>query len=180
MRHMHWTDRIETVVAQALTQLLQLSSTGADSSFKPPPYIAVHARHGDFKDHCSPETPLSKCFTPLADIADSVERVRTRLRDTQDITIHEHHVLVTSDETSEEWWNGVAGYGWTRVDHSPEGLDTARKHGRWYEVFVDAAIVGKAKGMVGTEGSTMSSIGMRRVQDWEEGLGEVVKLPGFR
>jgi hypothetical protein len=177
MRHLHWTDQIERLADETLAHLFGVPPS---SEWVTPPYISIHARHGDFKSHCDAATPLNKCFPPLSDIADAIARVRNQLREARGVEIDETHVVVTSDEENEEWWTEVTERGWIRVDHSAKGLNTARKYGKWYEVFIDAAIMGKATGFVGTHGSTMSSVALRRVQDWQDGFGELIKLPGFR
>ncbi len=39
------------------------------------------------------------------------------------------HVIMTSDETNEAWWDEVASYGWKRIDHA--GQRTAERYSRW-------------------------------------------------
>ena len=43
-----------------------------------------------------------------------------------------------------------------------------------HEVFVDAVIQSGGVGFLGTRGSTMSLLAMRRTVDWQGGLGKLV------
>jgi hypothetical protein len=88
------------------------------------------------------------------------------------ISIPPHHVLVTSDETSAEWWAEVSALGWRRTDHVAER--TEERYGKWYVPLVDAVAQSLAIGFVGTDGSTMSLVAKRRVEDWSGGVGELV------
>lgn len=38
------------------------------------------------------------------------------------------HVIMTSDERDEKWWDEVAELGWYIVNHS----ETVKHYGRWY------------------------------------------------
>jgi len=38
------------------------------------------------------------------------------------------HVIMTSDERDEAWWDLVKAQGWYRIDHS----STAEQYGRWF------------------------------------------------
>jgi len=37
------------------------------------------------------------------------------------------YVIVTSDESDEQWWDDVAAQGWSQVDHSM----TEELYGKW-------------------------------------------------
>lgn len=45
------------------------------------------------------------------------------------IEIPDTHVIMTSDEKDEAWWEEVKGMGWVRVDH--DALNTVDQYGRW-------------------------------------------------
>lgn len=171
---MHWTSKIDTITTEALSHLL-----GLDSHAKTiPPYIAIHARHGDFQNQCPTGTSPEDCFPPFSGIEDAVERVRTALKEQKGIDVDPLNVLVASDEKSEIWWGEVKERGWRRIDHSSGALETGSKYGKWYEVFIDAAVMSKAKGFVGTISSTFSELAARRVQDWEGGVAVMVHRRG--
>jgi hypothetical protein len=44
-----------------------------------------------------------------------------------------------------------------------------------YPVFIDAVVQGGAHGFLGTQGSTMSLLAVRRVEDWQGGIGRMVQ-----
>jgi hypothetical protein len=200
LTHLHWTPHVEQVRDQALASILgipyapTISTPSTTEPFVVPPYIAIHIRHGDFKSHCPPNVPVSECFAPLSVYAKAVEEVREDLRRKSGIAdegldvdvdvnvdVDRMPVLVASDEQAPEFWEEVRKMGWKRIDHGAgaEGLDTAAKHGRWYEVLVDAAIMAGANGFVGTHDSTMSLFALRRVREWRGGVGRMVKNEKF-
>ena len=45
------------------------------------------------------------------------------------IDIPMKHVIMTSDETDEGWWDEVGSYGWKRIDH--DGQRTVERYSRW-------------------------------------------------
>jgi hypothetical protein len=134
-----------------------------------PQFISVHVRHGDFGEWCIGDDK-TKCYAPLRTWEKHAEEVRVELR--QRGVRGALPVIVTSDETSETWWADVAAKGWHRVDHG--ALRTAERFGRWYPVFLDAAIQSSGTGFLGTMKSTMSLLAKRRVEDWQNGVGRMV------
>ena len=93
-------------------------------------FIAVHVRHTDFKGWCAKDLPLTECFAPLDAYARRVQEVESELRAKwrengingspyEEMPIR---VLVTSDDTSNEFWDTVRKQGshWTWVDHDQE------------------------------------------------------------
>lgn len=85
-------------------------------------------------------------------------------------------VIVTSDETSQEFWDEVAKLGWLHINHTAEG--TVDKYGLWYEVILDAYFQSAGVGVVGTVQSTMSLLAERRVEDWSGGVAREVNWGG--
>lgn len=55
--------------------------------------------------------------------------VQDEIRTTKGIDVPNSHVLMTSDERDEAWWDDVKAMGWARVDHN--AMNTAQEHGRW-------------------------------------------------
>lgn len=99
------------------------------------------------------------------------------------------HVVMTSDERDEAWWDLVKAQGWYRIDHS----NTVAQYSRWYlisfffplvsklirwlsryPVIIDAVVQSKGMGFVGTDRSTFSIISRRRVEDWQRGATRTV------
>lgn len=135
-----------------------------------PPYISIHARHGDFRDQCR-GIPLDQCFASLSIIARRVSEVQEELRTQKGIEVTQ--VIMTSDEPDPEWWSEVRALGWTWVDYATER--TEEIYGKWHPVFIDAIIQSNGAGFVGTRGSTMSSLALRRVQSWHNGPTRIVQ-----
>ncbi|KAH8099351.1 hypothetical protein BXZ70DRAFT_894911 [Cristinia sonorae] len=168
-KYLYWSDVVEQTATSYVRKLLGVS----DLDEKTPPYITVHARHGDFKGWCWEAEKPEDCFAPLPVIARRVKEVQEEIRTRKGIDIPDAHVIMTSDEKDEAWWAEVKAMGWIRVDH--DALDTVQQHGRWYPVILDAAIQSNGLGFVGTDRSTFSILSMRRVKDWHDGAVRMVK-----
>lgn len=162
--HMHWTERIE-----AIGDLYLRSAFGLEADQPIPPYITIHMRHGDFSNWCN-GNPVEECFAPIPVIARRVREIQEELA-AKYPGMNAKHVIMTSDERDEEWWQLVAAQGWYRLDHS----NTGAEYGRWYPVIIDAVIQSKGMGFVGTALSTFSTLARRRVEDWQRGVTRTVK-----
>lgn len=121
-------------------------------------------------------------------IARRVNEVKQELMERKGISID--HVIMTSDERDNSWWEGVAEQGWVGIDHSR----TVDLYGEWfvsfilnvavltnsnelhrYPVLIDAVIQSNGVGFVGTDRSTMSMMARRRVESWHDGVVRTVK-----
>ncbi|KAG9006312.1 hypothetical protein FRB93_008801 [Tulasnella sp. JGI-2019a] len=198
-KHLKFSERVQWVTEASLRRIWSLTE---DEAF--PRFIAIHIRRGDFQGHCGGQS-LKTCFAPLSIVAEHVDRVRQQL-----ITRSSpwagasafRHVLVTSDEQDPLFWAEVRGLGWsafgwteandsdwspTMFDFRPELLGSRDKwdHKRivpdsWWPALVDAASQSMASGFVGTADSTMSLLAMRRVREWNSGVGVMVPFgPGM-
>ena len=56
-----------------------------------------------------------------------IAEVQQELRERKGINVT--HVIMTSDEQDERWWDGVKGMGWLRIDHEKE--NTVADYGEW-------------------------------------------------
>ena len=155
-------------------------------------YITIHMRHGDFGNWCN-GTPVEDCFASIPVIARRVREVQEELS-IKYPGMNVKHVVMTSDERDEAWWDLVKAQGWYRLDHS----STATLYGRWfvlpfltlpssrtspatsrYPVIIDAVVQSGGMGFVGTHLSTFSVLAQRRVEDWQRGVTRTVKW-GFK
>ncbi|KAG8903144.1 hypothetical protein FRC00_000297 [Tulasnella sp. 408] len=137
-----------------------------------PKFISMHIRHGDFKEYCG-DAPKEHCLAPVSAIAEAVDQVRASLKSQLGASVSTGHVLVTSDEQDPAWWAQIDERGWVHVDHKAER--TIEKHGRWFPTFIDGMHQSMGIGFVGTGGSTMSLVALKRVVDWNGGLGVMVR-----
>ncbi|KAG8860287.1 hypothetical protein FRB96_003936 [Tulasnella sp. 330] len=144
-------------------------------------------------------TANRECFAPLSEFAKKIEQIRQDLRngtsstnlwrrqqnetstqteDSDKPTDSDEKaellpIIVTSDEKNQTWYTSdVAGMGWYYVDHHKE--DTANKLGKWWPALIDAAVLSRARGMVGVRRSTMSLVAALRVRDWNNGPTRLV------
>ncbi|OCH88822.1 hypothetical protein OBBRIDRAFT_836268 [Obba rivulosa] len=168
LRHFHWTSDLEQLGKTYLRRTFQLLD---DAPI--PPFIAIHARRGDFANWCG-EASRDTCFPPLSTFNHCVDEIRAELLGTRGIASDTPiPVVLTSDERDETWWGAVAEVGWLRVDHARER--TVERYGAFYPVVLDAVVQSFATGFVGTERSTFSTLARRRVTDWNRGVVRMAK-----
>ncbi|KAG8874341.1 hypothetical protein FRB97_005966 [Tulasnella sp. 331] len=199
-RHLKFSDRVLRVTEAALRRLWNLRE---DEPI--PKFIAVHDRRTDFKGHCD-DAPTETCFPPPSIIARYVDQVRKQLIDRSPHNTSAsvstsgtyEKVLIMSDETDSKFWDEVRGrgwwtFGWERNEWSPLELEMERVTSeeeiwghrriipkRWWPTLVDAACQSLATGFVGSEYSTMSLLAIRRVREWNGGVGVIVPFgPGM-
>lgn len=79
-----------------------------------------------------------------------------------------------SDEVSPDFWEEVRNEGWFHINHTTER--TLEKLGEWYPPLIDIVTQSYALGFVGTEDSTFSLMGQRRVESWNGGVTSNVDL----
>ncbi|KAI0770948.1 hypothetical protein BD413DRAFT_626744 [Trametes elegans] len=170
MVHAHWTESLQDLARGYLRRMFRLAEGAAI-----PPYIAIHARRGDFAGWCG-DVPREECFAPLGAFARRVAEVQEALRARHGVYVS--HVVMTGDERDQVWWQAVEERGWLRVDHDTER--TAERFGKWYPVVLDAVVQSMSVGFVGTDRSTFSHMARRRVEDWNHGVTRLVKwgFPG--
>ncbi|KAJ7597465.1 hypothetical protein C8J56DRAFT_920150 [Mycena floridula] len=184
--HMHFLPDLEVLADRYVRRAFGFSDADPRST---PPFIGIHVRHLDFAVYCG-ELPLHDCFAPLPVIARRVKEVQDELLATKGILVE--HVVMTSDERNETWWQEVTEvFGWSRLHHlewagageprepaitpikgAPEGL---RRWHDWYPLLIDATVQSAGVGFVGTDRSTMTIIARRRVETWQGGASRIVK-----
>lgn len=125
-------------------------------------------RRGDFAWECGDNK--NTCFPPIKVVAQYVEKMQQALLETRGLVVT--RVLMTSDESEQWYWDEVVARGWHYVDHKRE--QTVEKLGRWYPSFIDGIHQSMGVGFIGTEGSTMSLVALRRTVDWNHGMGVMV------
>lgn len=71
-------------------------------------------------------------------------------------------VVVTTDDTSLQFLTELENLGWKVVNH--EKLNTLVRDGPWAAAIIDAGILSRANGFVGTMYSTYSTVAAKRVK----------------
>ncbi|KAK7063789.1 lysophospholipase NTE1 [Favolaschia claudopus] len=165
-QHMRWTAALEQLADEYIRHTLKV-----DPEDSIPPFVSVHARRDDFEGWCPEAVTIEECFASLPVIARRVDEVKAEILGRKGVTVE--HVIITSDEKDQTWWDGVAEMGWSTPDHI--GLDTEAKHGSWHPVLIDAVIHSRGIGFVGTDRSTFSILSARRVRSWHDGPVRLVK-----
>lgn len=149
-------------------------------------FIVVHVRRGDFSYFCA-YNGREDCFPPLSAYEKDVDKIEEDLMKERGLNVSK--VLVMSgissvlpisssttqgrhglplDDESPVFWDNVRSRGWFYVNHTQE--QTLERFGEWYPPLIDVVIQSFAVGFVGTEDSTFSLVGQRRVRDWNGGL----------
>lgn len=138
-----------------------------------PPFIAIHARHGDFFDYCDyAGVSHEDCFPSMAEYQAEVQRIRNALQ--AKLGVSPTHVVVLSDEKDPAWWAEIRAQGWsTPVYDDKKAIEEYGK--TWYAVLHDAVILSSGLGMLGTPDSTYSLLAGRRVIDWHGGVYREIK-----
>ncbi|KAF9022035.1 hypothetical protein BDZ89DRAFT_221297 [Hymenopellis radicata] len=162
--HIKFTQKVNDLADKAIRKAFKVRS-----SAPMPPFIAVHVRHGDFGRTCSSKDP-EDCFAALPAFARRVEEVKQELMEKKGLRVN--RVLISSDDTTELFWQQVEALGWRDIDHGVE--QTVERHGEWYLPVIDVATHSLAVGFVGTSGSTLSLVSARRVEDWSGGPTRLV------
>ncbi|KLO06788.1 hypothetical protein SCHPADRAFT_1002133 [Schizopora paradoxa] len=183
-RHVHWNASLANLANELIRETISLAPTDPI-----PPFISIHVRRGDFASSCPKDETKDECMTPFKFFAHAADRVARALR--RERGVHVRYVFVTSDERDAGWWDSVRsastyddddegdgekpkGLEYVYLNHTALGTAThplvlASGHTEWYPVLVDAVIQSMGTGFVGTEGSTMSLVAARRVEDWQWG-----------
>ncbi|KAG6334539.1 hypothetical protein ID866_4555 [Astraeus odoratus] len=164
-RHMYWNTTLEKLAEEHARRAMNVQDNEPT-----PPYISIHVRHGDFRVYCN-DLPEDQCWAPISAIARRVAEVQQELLERKGINVT--NVIMTSDERDPNWWAQVRERGWTWVDYAAER--TVEKYGRWYPLLLDAVLQSGGAGFVGTEYSTMTTVALRRVQDWNDGAVRMTK-----
>ncbi|EIM92217.1 uncharacterized protein STEHIDRAFT_143645 [Stereum hirsutum FP-91666 SS1] len=165
-KHFRWTERLQNIADGYLKRIFH-----TPESDPIPPYIAIHARHGDFKNYCG-DYSLEDCFASMDVYARRVAEIQEEAMERYGVV--PEHVIVLSDEKDPVWWNQVRERGWYLVE-SEITTDILETHNSWYPVFVDAVIQSSGLGFIGTASSTMSTLARRRVEDWNKGITRTVQ-----
>ncbi|CAD6590721.1 MAG: hypothetical protein TREMPRED_005867, partial [Tremellales sp. Tagirdzhanova-0007] len=160
--HLHWRQDVQDLADQYIR-----NAFGLNHGERIPPYISVHVRRTDLMWGCkndAGEIDLD-CLSPALYGARAREVKELLLGAGVDIG---EHIVVTTDETDPVYRAALLAEGMTLIDHGI--CETADIYGPWWPTILDAVFLAGAAGFVGTEGSTMSEIAIRRVEDWNGGV----------
>jgi len=165
VKHFRWTKRLQTITDNYLRVIFDVPG------HEPiPPYIAIHARRDDFSGYCE-DIPREECFPSIPVYQRRIREIQEEARER--LGVIPLHIVMLSDEEDPAWWDSIRHAGWYTTNGIAE--DAANKYGRWYPLLIDAVIQSSGVGIIGTSGSTMSTLAGRRVEDWHNGVYKEVK-----
>ncbi|GAA5861415.1 hypothetical protein JCM8547_006122 [Rhodosporidiobolus lusitaniae] len=176
-QHIHFSAELEQLADVYLADLFG-TTIGAEL----PPFITIHLRRGDFS--------TARGLTSLDKFTDALKRVRDKL----DWRMDHPDGWTGPGKGKEKYYKGVRGkhyavvattdekpgspffkqltdeLGWKVIDH--EAMATVEQFGNWYPALIDAAVLARGSGFVGTEWSTFSYLAGLRVKYWNGGVEE--------
>ncbi|GAA5975685.1 hypothetical protein JCM10908_005242 [Rhodotorula pacifica] len=174
-QYVHFSSHLESLADRYLVALF-----GVWTKRSIPPFISVHIRRGDFEQ--------ARGLTAIEAFKDAVQRVRDKLDRRMDDPEgwagagHEHQryfkgvrgkdyavVVTTDDSMDSDFVRHIrTELGWRVLDH--DKMQTVKKLGEWYPTMIDAAVLARGRGFVGTEWSTFSYLAGSRVKYWNGGV----------
>ena len=85
------------------------------------------------------------------------------------VTLRLTHAQIATDSPSTELQRDIATRGWTLLDHDAFG--TVDRYDAWMPALLDACILSRSVGFVGTHRSTYSIYSWLRTESWQGGVG---------
>ncbi|GAA5911196.1 hypothetical protein JCM6882_006603 [Rhodosporidiobolus microsporus] len=174
-QYIRFSDELEQLADVYLMDLFETSSIRDI-----PLFITVHIRRGDFS--------AARGLTSMDKFTDAVQRVRDKL----DWRMDNPNGWTGAGKGREKYVNGFRGkhyavvattdekpdsdfvktlkheYGWKFIDH--DSMNTKEELGNWYPTMIDAVVLARGAGFVGTEWSTFSYLAGLRVKYWNGGV----------
>ncbi|GAA6014240.1 hypothetical protein JCM10207_006143 [Rhodosporidiobolus poonsookiae] len=167
---------------ERLADIYLLELFGVSTMKEIPPFITVHIRRGDFR--------TARGLTSLDKYTDGVQRVRDKInwridhpndwvgagkgneKYVKGIRAERYAVVATTDEKPDSDFvrELKERLGWKVLDH--DAMNTTAELGEWYPSMIDAAVLARGSGFVGTEWSTYSYLAGLRVKYWNGGVEE--------
>ncbi|GAA5877500.1 hypothetical protein JCM3774_005890 [Rhodotorula dairenensis] len=162
-RHLHFNSHVNHIADELLAALI---------GSRRKQFVGVHLRTGggdkvDWSDRTSNTTAeLIESFKS------GVEAVQEQLRHRRKGRRGELPVLFTTDADDAFFLSRIRKLGWIHVNHVD--FATAARFGGWYPDMLDAVLLSRAVGFVGTRMSTFSHLAARRVESWNQGITTIV------
>ncbi|KAF9128284.1 hypothetical protein BGW39_005190 [Mortierella sp. 14UC] len=160
-QHLHFTEELESFVEEFLDRNVMRQEESQQH-----PYLAIHARRGDFAAYCESNFKGSRmihCLPSTEQIAARIDAVQTQLNPKMDPD-QVLPVFVATNERRPEELKKFADLGWRYLDH--EAMGTAEKLGVFGPMMVDQVFMAHAQSFVGIQMSTFSRVGALRQRDW--------------
>ncbi|GJJ69082.1 hypothetical protein EMPS_01428 [Entomortierella parvispora] len=162
-QHLYFTTELEQFVQQFLVAN-RLASTAASGFIQP--YLAIHARRGDFAKYCEGNFPGRKmihCLPSTSQFEARIDIIQSDL--TQAMAVSDHlPVFVATNERDPDELAQFAQLGWHVLDH--EAMKTVESLGVFGPMMVDQVFMANAQVLVGIQMSTFSRVGALRQKSW--------------
>ncbi|KAM0791403.1 hypothetical protein ACM66B_005864 [Microbotryomycetes sp. NB124-2] len=180
---LHYNKHVETLAEDYLRAIFRV-----DRRDQLPPFITMHIRRRDFHNF------KGYTYAPLSHYEDALTDVRIKIQELLDlpeehrdpdgkpriakfdVPVSEYKVVVATDEDpTSPFMQELTDLGWYTIDHNL--FRTTKRYGPWYPSLIDAEILSRGQGFVGTSWSTYSLLAGQRVEYWRGGA-QVTARPG--
>jgi len=155
-QHLRFNDHIRAVGDALLAAVLGSTTT---------PFIGVHLRQGDF-------LRINRTSTSTEDYQDAVLAVDKELRQRLLLRYRTLPVVVATDSEDPQYHAKIKALDWRLIDHT--AFNTSARYSPWYPGVLDAYILSKSIGFVGTRRSTYTNLAAARVKTWNDGVVRIV------
>ncbi|GAA5993214.1 hypothetical protein JCM10908_004510 [Rhodotorula pacifica] len=160
-QHLHFNSHVNHIADELLAALI---------GSRRKQFIGVHIRTGNAIDWSD------KTSNTTVELIDSfkvgVRAVQDQLRQRRKGHRGELPVLFTTDADDSFFLSRIGKLGWVHVNHID--FATSARFGGWYPDILDAVLLSRAVGFVGTRMSTFSHLAARRVESWNHGITTIV------
>lgn len=161
-QHLHFNSHVNHIADELLAALI---------GSRRKQFIGVHIRTGKAIDWSGGH--VANTTTELIDsFKAGVEVVQDQLRRRRKGHRGDLPVLFTTDADDSFFLTRIHRLGWVHVNHID--FATAARFGGWYPDILDAVLLSRAVGFVGTRMSTFSHLAARRVESWNHGITTIV------
>jgi len=162
-QYLYFTSELEQFVQQFLvTNNLVTPATSGSIQ----PYLAIHARRGDFAKYCEGNFPGRKmihCLPSTSQFQDRIDIIQSDLEQAM-TTSDPLPVFVATNERDPDELAQFAHLGWHVLDHA--AMNTVESLGVFGPMMVDQVFMANAQVLVGIQMSTFSRVGALRQKSW--------------
>ncbi|GAA6026499.1 hypothetical protein JCM8202_002917 [Rhodotorula sphaerocarpa] len=162
-QHLHFNSHVNHIADELLSALI---------GSRRKQYVGVHVRTAGQAALEGPDKRSDATIELIGSFKKGVELVQDQLRKHRRGHRGELPVLFTTDSDDPVFLTRIAKLGWIHVNHID--FATAARFGGWYPDMLDAVLLSRSVGFVGTRMSTFSHLAARRVESWNHGITTIV------
>ncbi|KAM0749751.1 hypothetical protein T439DRAFT_326630 [Meredithblackwellia eburnea MCA 4105] len=164
-RHLRFLPSVNRLADELITSLL--GSTRRN-------FIGVHIRQGDAVEVGRATSSVITVYSNAEKVVQDelVLRKRASWLSLGKVSRKKLPVLFVTDSDDQQFLKRLSKMGWIHVNH--RHFATVPRFGGWYPTILDAAVLSRGVGFVGTSQSQFSTLAARRVETWNGGVTRIV------